>query len=180
MAMDKPRDPAALRKRKIRRIALAGVGLVALALVTAGIYSMEPAALGVEKESVWVDSVKRGTMLREVRGPGTLVPEEIRWIAAANDGRVERIILKPGVEVKADSVILELSNPELEQELLDAELRLREGESVLTTRGAQLESDILNQEAAVQAVDAEWKVAKLQADADRQLSADKLIPAINL
>ena len=82
--------------------------------------------------------------------------------------------------MKADSVILELSNPELEQELLDAELRLREGESVLTTRAAQLESDVLNQEAAVQAVDADWKSAKLQADADRQLSEDKLIPAINL
>ena len=178
--MDKPRDPAVLRKRKIRRIALTAVGLVALAVVTVGIYRMEPAALGVEKESVWVDTVKRGTMLREVRGPGTLVPEEIRWIAAANDGRVERILLKPGVTVKADTVILELSNPELEQELLDAELRLREGESVLTTRTAQLESDVLNQEAAVQAVDADWKSAKLQADADRQLSEDKLIPAINL
>jgi HlyD family secretion protein len=180
MAMDKPRDPAVLQKRKIRRIVLAAAGVVALAVVTAGIYRLEPAALGVEKESVWVDTVKRGTMLREVRGPGTLVPEEIRWIAAANDGRVERIILKPGVEVKAGSVILELSNPELEQELLDAELRLREGESVLVTRQAQLESDILNQKAAVQAVEADWKAAKLQADADRQLSADKLIPEINL
>jgi HlyD family secretion protein len=178
--MDKPRDPAVLRKRRVRRIALAAVGLVALAVVTVGIYRLEPAALGVEKESVWVDTVKRGTMLREVRGPGTLVPEEIRWVAAANDGRVEQILLKPGVTVQADSVILELSNPELEQELLDAELRLREGESTLTTRQAELQSDLLNQEAAVEAVDADWKSAKLQADADRQLSADKLIPEINL
>lgn len=180
MAMDKPRDPAVLRKRKLRRIALGAAGLVALAVVTAVIYGLEPAALGVEKESVWVDTVKRGTMLREVRGPGTLVPEEIRWIAAANDGRVERIVLKPGVEVKAGSIILELSNPELEQELLDAKLRLREGESVLTTRQAQLESELLNQKSAVQGAEADWKAAKLQADADRQLSADKLIPEINL
>jgi HlyD family secretion protein len=178
--MDKPRDPQQLRKEKLRRNAFIAAGGVALVLVTIAIYSMEPAALAVEKESVWVDAVKRGTMVREVRGPGTLVPEQIRWIAAASQGRVERVLLEAGTEVGADSVILELTNPEVEQAAMDAELGLRDGEAVFTTRKAQIESELLDQEAALDRARADWEAARLQADADQRLAEDKLIPEISL
>jgi HlyD family secretion protein len=178
--MDKPRDPEEIRKQKLRRYALLGAGALALVLITVAIYSLEPAALAVEKESVWVEPVKRGTMLREVRGPGTLVPEQIRWIAAASEGRVEQIRLRAGTQVEADTVILELSNPEVEQVLADAELRLREGEAALTNRQATLESQMLDQEARIDAAQADWESARLQADADQQLADEELIPDINL
>ncbi len=91
MPMDKARDPAIKRQKKIRRIALAAAGAVVLLVVTFAIYSLEPAAYPVEKEAVWTDTVQRGEMVRQVRGPGTLVPEEVRWIPARTQGRVERI-----------------------------------------------------------------------------------------
>jgi HlyD family secretion protein len=178
--MDRPRDPEELRKQKIRRMTLVGVGAVALILITVAIYSLEPAALAVEKESVWVDTVKRGEMVREVRGPGTLVPKEIRWITTATDGRVERIEVLPGSEVTANTVILVMSNPELQQGALDAELRLREGEAAFSNRRATIESALLDQESAVDGMRADWESARLQSDADERLAEEKLIPEINL
>src|SRR2546423_704350 len=114
--MDRPRVVPAHRKH-IRQLAYAGAGL-ALLLVTLGLSRLKPAAPGVERSAVLVDTVKRGPMVREVRGLGTLVPEEVRWIPASADGRVERILVQPGTLVKADTVILELSNPELELQAL--------------------------------------------------------------
>src|SRR5207344_2742424 len=95
-------------------------GLVAVLLITLGLSRLKPAAPSVERATVWVDQVKRGPMLRQVRGLGTLVPEEIRWIPALTSGRVERIVTLPGTELTPDTVILELSNPELELEAQDA------------------------------------------------------------
>src|SRR5882724_1476998 len=90
------------------------------------------AAPTVSRATVWVDTVKRGPMLRQVRGLGTLVPEEIRWIPATTEGRVERILIKPGTAVKADSIILEMSNPELENSASDAEWQLKAAEADFT------------------------------------------------
>src|SRR5688572_16562523 len=117
--MDKPR-PDLSRKRKIRRIAFGGAGLAAVLLITLGLSRLAPAAPQVEKSSVWVDIVKRGPMLRQTRGLGTLVPEEIRWIPATTEGRLERILVHPGATVTPSTVIMELSNPELELQALDA------------------------------------------------------------
>jgi HlyD family secretion protein len=178
--MDKPRDPAVLKKKKVRRIALVAAGVVALAVVSVAVANLDQAALGVEKESVWDEVVKRGTFVRQVRGPGSLVPEKIRWISAASSGRVEEILARPGTEVTADTVLLELSNPELEQEALDAELRLREGESAYTNLEARLASQLLDQEAAAFTVEADLEAAKLQTTADEQLADEGLIPDINL
>src|SRR5689334_25205819 len=107
--------PNAARQRRTRRIAaIGGAGLFVL-LATMGGARLGPAARSVSRASVVVDTVKRGEMVRQVRGLGTLVPEEVRWIPAATDGRVERIVVQPGTRVHADTVLVVLSNPEVEQ-----------------------------------------------------------------
>src|SRR5206468_3008918 len=118
--MDIPRTEVAAGRRR-RRLIYLTVGVVAVGLITLGLSRLEPAAPSVERGTLWIDTVKRGPMLRQVRGSGTLVPEEVRWIPATTDGRVERIRLKPGTEVSADTILLELSNPEVELAALDAE-----------------------------------------------------------
>lgn len=180
MTMDQPRDPSILRKKKIRRYALIGAALIVLLAVSAAVANLEPAARVVEKESVWDETVQRGTFVREVRGPGTLVPENIRWIPALREGSVERILVRPGSEVQSTTVLLEMTNPELEQEALDAELRLREAEAQLTNLRARLASQLLDQEAKVYAVEADLGAAKLQKEADEELFEAGLIPDINL
>jgi len=178
--MDKPRDPADLRKRKIRRILLAVAGAVAVAVVSVAVANLEPAALAVEKESVWSETVQRGTFVRQVRGPGTLVPETIRFISAASAGRVEEVLVEAGSRVEADTVLVELTDPEVEQAALDAELGLREAEAAQADLEARLASAVLDQEARAFGAEADHEVAKLQADADAQLNAEGLIPDINL
>src|SRR5215510_8134612 len=121
---DIARDPAILRRKRIRQAVLAVVVLIILAAVTVALARMEPAAPTVERATVLEDTVKRGSIIRQVRGVGTLVPEDTRWLPAMSDGRVERIVLRPGATVRADSVILVLSNPQVEQEALNAKLAL--------------------------------------------------------
>src|SRR5206468_7438740 len=121
--MDIARPEFKERKRR-RQIIMVAVIVVAVVAVSAFVYRLKPAAPSVEKQTVWTDTVKRGSMLRQVRGMGTLVPEEIRWIPAANEGRVERILVLPGKVIKADTVLLELSNPEMELAALNAEWQL--------------------------------------------------------
>ena len=137
--MDIPRE-SAKRQRRIRRIIYSILGLLAIASVTLGLSRLKPAAPSVDKATVWIDTVKRGPMLLEVRGLGTLIPEEILWIPATTDGRVVRRLVLPGVPMKADSVILELKNPELEQAALDAEWQLKAAEADYNSLKAQLDS----------------------------------------
>src|SRR5215471_5621588 len=113
--------PSNLKKKRIRQAVYAAVGLLVVVLVSVGLSRLKPAAPTVERAVVWPDTVKRGPMVRQVRGLGTLTPEDIRWIPARTQGRVERIILRPGVTVEANSVILELSNPQVEQAAQDAD-----------------------------------------------------------
>src|SRR5262252_4826648 len=117
--------PSNLRKKRIRRALYAGAGLLAVVLVSVGLSRLKPAAPTVERAVVWPDTVKRGPMVRQVRGLGILTPEDTRWIPATTQVRVEKIVLRPGTPVKHDSVILELSNPQLDQQLQDAELKLQ-------------------------------------------------------
>ena len=122
--MDIPRPDQSKAKRK-KRIIYATVGVLALAGITVLLARLKPAAPTVERNLVWIDSVKRGQMLRQVRGLGTLVPEEIRWIAARTQGRVDKIILRPGARVTTDSIILMLTNPDVEQAAANAESQLK-------------------------------------------------------
>ncbi|MFL6198242.1 MAG: efflux RND transporter periplasmic adaptor subunit [Thermoanaerobaculia bacterium] len=151
-----------------------------IVLVSVGIRKIEPAAPTVRRETLWIDSVKRGSMVIEVRGPGTLVPVDIRVISAPVEGRVERIPALPGATVQADTVLLELSDPEVEQAALEAESQLRAAEADFEDLRAQLESQLLSQQAQVSASRSAAEEAKLQAEADEVLAKDGIIPDINL
>ena len=144
--MDIPRKSEA-RKRRIRRIIYGVLGLAAIGGITLGLSRLERAVPPVDRNTVLIDTVKRGLMLRNVRGLGTLVPEEIRWVPAVTNGRVERRLVQPGAVVRADTVLLELSNPQLEQETLNAEWDWKAAESSYKDLEVKLESDRLNQEA---------------------------------
>ncbi len=168
--MDIPR-PDVAKKKKARRIICTGAGLL---VITVALSRLEPAAPSVNRATVYMDTVKRGSMLRQVRGPGTLVPEEIRWISARTDGRIERRML-PGIKVEADTILLEMSNPELEQAALDSEYQLRAAEAEFVDLKVQLQSQFLNQQADAANVLAEFNQAKLQAEADKKLHEEGLI-----
>jgi HlyD family secretion protein len=180
MDIPRPDKNKKKRNRRMRQIAFAALGIVAIALITLGVSRLKPAAPSIDRGTVLIDTVKRGPMLRQVRGPGTLVPEEVRVIAAATEGRVERINLLAGTEVTAGTVLLELVNPTLAQEAQDAEFALRAGEADYNNLKVRLESERMTQAAAAATIRAEYQQAKLQSDTDEQLAKDGLIPALNL
>ena len=161
--------PQAKRKKIIRRTAYAAAVLIIIPIVTVGLSRLKPAAPSVDRATVWTDSVKRGSMLREVRGLGTLVPENIRIIPAATDGRVEQRLLLPGVPVKADTIVLILSNPQLEQITLDAEYQLKGAEAELNNLKATLENQLMDQRAKAAGVRSEYHQAEIQADTNAEL-----------
>src|SRR5437660_6679453 len=167
--------PSNARKKRIRQITWAVVALAAVGLITLGLSRLKPAAPTVEMAVVWPDTVKRGPMVRQVRGLGTLVPEDIRWIPATTQGRVEKIILRPGTAVKAESVILELSNPQVEQAAQDADRQFKGEESNLASLAAQLRADFLAQRAAAATVEADYAQAKMQYEMNEALAKDKLV-----
>jgi HlyD family secretion protein len=172
--------PSNARKKKIRNAIYAGVGLLAVALVSFGLSRLRPAAPTVERAVVWPDTVKRGPMVRQVRGLGTLTPEDIRWIPATTQARVEKIVLRPGTQVTHDSVILELSNPQLDQQLQDAELKLKSAEAGLANLRVQLQNDLLAQRSAYANADAEFNKARMQAQMNEELAKDQLVSALVL
>jgi len=172
--------PSNLRQKRIRRAVYGAVALSLVGLITLGVSKLKPAAPSVERATVWIDTVKRGPMLRDERGIGTLVPEDIRWIPATTVGRVERITIRPGTVVAAGSVILELSNPQLEQELQDAVLKLKAAEASLTNLRVQLQNDTLAQEAVTASIEADYKKAALQVEANQQLAAKGLVSDMTL
>jgi HlyD family secretion protein len=172
--------PSNLKKKRIRQALYAGVGLLAVVLVSVGLSRLKPAAPTVERAVVWPDTVKRGPMIRNVRGLGTLTPEDIRWIPATTQGRVERIILRPGTPVKADSVILELTNPTLEQQLQDAELKLGAAEAGLANLKVQLQNDLLQTRATAANIEGDYNKARMNAEMKLALSKDKLVSDLEL
>jgi HlyD family secretion protein len=151
------------------------MGLIGVALITLGLSRLKPAAPTVERATVWIDTVKRGPLLREVRGLGTLVPEDIRWIPATTQGRVERILLHPGTAVKAESVILELSNPQLDQELQDAHLKVQASEASLQNLRVQTQNDYLQQKATGASISGDYNKAKVQAEMNEALAREQLV-----
>jgi HlyD family secretion protein len=161
--------PSNARAKKIRRIAYGTVAVVLLAGVTVGLSRLRPAAPTVDAATIWPDTVKRGPMLREVRGLGTLIPEDIRWIPAQTDSRVDRWVLRPGATVKPDSIIMELSDPTLQRETLDAEFQLKGAEADYANLKVQVDSDLMNQKANEAAVRSDYEQARLQHDVDEKL-----------
>jgi HlyD family secretion protein len=167
--------PSNARKKRIKQAIYAGVGLLAVVLVSVGLSRLKPAAPTVERAVVWPAKVERGPMVRQVRGLGTLTPEDIRWIPATTQGRVERIILRPGTQVKSGDVILELTNPQLEQQLQDAQLKLGAAEAGLANIRVQLNNDLLAQRAASANIEADFNKAKMQAQMNEALAKDQLV-----
>ena len=160
----------------------AAVGVIVIGVVSVVLARLKPAAPTVERATVWVDTVKRGDMNRNVRGLGTLMPvdEARRLIPAVTQGRVERILIRPGVEVTPETVILELSEPTVQQALSEAEQQLRAAEADYTSLQARLESDRLTQRSAAAAIDADYRAAVLQKEVDELLAKDGLVSAIQL
>src|SRR5829696_1579702 len=170
--------PDQSRKRKRRQLLLGIAAAVLFGSVTVGLSQLKPAAPTVEKASIWTDTVKQGQMLRQVRGNGSLVPEQIQFVQAETDGRVERILVLPGAEVKADTVLLELSNQQLKQDVFDAEWQLKAAEAQLTKLKVQLESERLTQKSLIASLKADLTQAKLEAEADENLSKKGLVASL--
>lgn len=169
--MDIVREPPKRHKRYVYG-AIVGGGLV---LVTIVLGSLRQAPPTVDPNVIWVDTVERGTMVRQVRAPGSLEPEEIRWVAALTAGRVERKFVQPGTHVDASTVLLELSNPEVQLELLEAERQLGQAQAVLVTLRTTLEMQQLNQEVTVASVRAQHLEARRNAKAAEELAQRGLI-----
>lgn len=172
--------PDVLRKKRRRQTLLAIGGVVGVLLITLGLKQLKPALPDVERSTVWVDTVKRGPMLRQVRGLGTLVPEDIRWIPAQTEGRVDRILVLPGTAVKPDTLLVELSNPQLQQEAVDAEWKLKAAEADYNNLRVQLESQVLNQKADTAKAQSEFKEARMRAETDAALAKLGVLSDLNL
>lgn len=172
--MDVPR-PNVARKKKQRRILIGSGAAVALVLLTVALSHLKPAVPSVDRSTVWIDTVKQGPMVRQVRGLGTLVPEEIRWIPANTDGRVEKIVVRPGTSVQPDTVILEMSSAELEQSAHDAESKATAAEAELTTLRATLQRELLDQESTTARVHSEFEQAKMERQTNDQLVKNGLV-----
>jgi HlyD family secretion protein len=163
------------KKPNRKRFLYIGSGLGVLLMVTLGLSRLKPAAPSVERGTLWMDTVRQGPMVREVRGPGSLVPEQIRWVSAVTPGRVERKLVQPGARVTAGTVLLELSNPDMQIQRLQAERELTDAQAQLVSLKTQLETQRLNQAGVVASVRSEYREAIRKALADSSLSAQDLI-----
>lgn len=170
--------PELKTQRQRRRIIIGAIAALATAAAAYGVSRLEPAAPQVERQSIWIDTVKRGELLREVRGPGQLVPKETRWIAADAAASVERIVVRPGARVEPDTLIIELGNPEIDDQMLSARAALEAAKADLDARRVQLESQMLDQQALIASVEADFQGAKLQAEAEGELNRRGIVSAL--
>src|SRR6476659_2231450 len=178
--VDIARSSDVIKKKKIRRILYGSAALLVVILISVGVSRLKPAAPSVDRATVWIDTVKRGPMLRQVRGSGTLVPEEIRWIPSTTAGRVELILLRPGAIVRPDTVILEMSNPDLQQSVKDAQLAFQSAEAAFLNKKADLQSQYLSQQADAATIEANYSPAKLDLEANEQLQKDGLVSELTV
>jgi len=174
--VDIPREP----KGKGRRWLYIGGGVVAVVVITVALSRLGPAAPSVDRSTIWTDVVKRGEMVRQVRGPGTLVSEQIRWIVALTAGRVERILLDPGAEVDSPTIILLLSNPDVEIQALEAQSQLTSAEAYLVELRTRLEGQRLSQASLVATVRSQRQEATRNLRRDEDLAQQGLISDIEL
>ncbi len=161
--------PEVKRQKRIRRYMYIGAALLLIVIVTAALARLKPAAPSVDKSTIWTDTVKRGPMLREVRGLGTLVPETVWVIPAATDGRVEKRYLLPGTPVKANTVILDLTNPQLQQEALDAQYQLKGAQASYEQTKADLQNQLMDKRTQAASVSSQYRTAEMTKDADERL-----------
>ena len=173
--VDIPRAPA---RRGRKQLLYGGLAVLGLALATAGLRSLKPAAPSVDRAAVWIDSVQRGPLLIEVRGPGTLVPERVRWISAVTAGRVEKRLAEPGQEVNPDTELLELSNPDVQLEALESERQLTVAQGDRVNMRTSLETTRLNQEGNVAAAKSAYLDARRNAEASSDLARKELISSM--
>ena len=180
LTMDVARPPEVAQRRKRNRLIAGGAVVLFIIITSIVLARLRPAAPTVDAGGLWVEPVKRGTMLRNVRGTGVLVPDEIRWITALTEGTVERVVVLPGTAVEADTILVELSNPQTEQAAMTADLDLRTAKDNYEVSKADLERELLAQRAAAMGVAAEAAQAAMNADADEQMAKNGFIPAIQL
>jgi multidrug efflux pump subunit AcrA (membrane-fusion protein) len=173
--MDKPVSPLVQRQRRNRRWLVSGIAGLLLALATLGVARLQPALPRVDKASLYLGTVQRGEMVRQVRGNGTLVPEQILFVQAESEGRIERILVQAGEAVTNDTLLMELSNPQLEQESFDAQWQLKGTESQLTRMRAQLENDRLALKSALSQLKADAAQTEQDARVNEALANEKLI-----
>ena len=178
--MDIKRPAKSKLKRRIRKAVLIVVGLGAIGGITFGLTKLKPAAPTLDRSTAVIDTVKRGQMLRQVHGIGTLVPQLTRWVPAPADGRVEKILVQAGVEVGADTVIAELSNPQMEQQAMDADFQVKAAQADEEALRVRLESENMTQQSAIASINAEYSQAKLQLDADEVLGKQGLVADLQL
>jgi HlyD family secretion protein len=178
--MDIKRPGKSKLKKRIRTIVLIVVGVVALAGMTYGLRKLKPAAPTLDRSTAVIDKVKRGPMVRDVRGIGTLVPQLVRWVPAPSDGRVEKIPVQAGMVVGYDTVIAELSNPQMEQEAMDADFQVKAAQADEESLRTRLESESMTQQSTIAAINAEYSKAKLQLDTDEVLGKQGLVPELLL
>src|SRR5919112_4373305 len=178
--MDIKRPPKSKIKKKIRTAVMIVIGVAAIGGITYGLTKLKPAAPTLDRSTAVIETVKRGEMIRDVRGNGTLVPEITRWVPAPADGRVEKILLKAGVEVDPSTVIVELSNPQLEQQATDTEFQVKAAEADQENLKVRLESETMTQKAAVATINSQYSQAKLQLDADETLYKQALVAELTL
>jgi HlyD family secretion protein len=174
MDVVRPRKP-----RWRRRAIMLGGAVLLLVGITAAVSRLGPAAISIDKASTWSDAVKRGSMVRQVRGTGTLIPEDIRWATAASPGRIERIALLPGVAVKPDTILVELSNPELEQTVLELDSQASAAGAQREKLRLQLENDRLALASTIATLRSEATVARIEAAGDEALHAAGNGPELN-
>jgi multidrug efflux pump subunit AcrA (membrane-fusion protein) len=172
--------PEEKRRKRTRRLIYAGVGLLLAAVITTALARLKPAAPSVDRTTVWTDTVKRGPMLLQVRGLGTLVPETTWTVPAATEGRVAKRYLLPGTPVKAGTVILDLTNPQLEQETLDAEYQLKGAEASLEQTKAQLQNQLMDKRTQAASVSSQYRTAEMQKDAKEQLLKNGLAATLDV
>jgi HlyD family secretion protein len=180
MAMDVKRDPAILRRKKIRQILLLCLAGVVVLGVSWWAYHLRPAAPSIDAKTLWIDTVKRGSMVRQVRGSGTLTPEDIRWIPATTSGRVERIVLRPGAQVKPDSVIVELSNPDLQQTVRASDLAWKSSQAQLVNQRATLRNQQLTQKANVVDAQSQYEFAVANLTANKTLAQQGIVGSLTI
>jgi multidrug efflux pump subunit AcrA (membrane-fusion protein) len=174
--VDIPRAP---RPKRLRN-ALIAAGLVAAAGATVALTRLEPAAPTVERATLWVDTVRRGPLVRQVRAPGTLVPEHVRLVSALTAGRVEQMLVRPGTAVEAGTVLLEMSNPDVQLQQLEAERQLGAAEAQLVSLRTQLEAGSLQQQAAVATVTSEFNDARRNAEVFEALDKKGMSSAVEV
>jgi multidrug efflux pump subunit AcrA (membrane-fusion protein) len=180
LTMDRPRSAGPRRRRYVRLAALTLLAVAALGVATGGLRRLRGAAPVVERSAVWIDTVRRGAMLREVHGQGTLVPVDIRWLTAVTAARVERILVRPGAAVQADSVLVELANPDLELQAMEAARQLGAAEAELINLQASLQTQRLAQKSVVASLGTQLGDARRRATADESLARRGFLAELEL